>query len=419
MQQPANLRLLQLGILAEMRNPAIRTIMLIAAVFGAAMGWVAGPGAGPAAVALTALLARAVGLAATLHLAYGANRDLSETGGAAYRSKPMNGAYWVLHRCLAGVCTWLAVLALAFGAAALLALFRGGPAAIPAYLLGFVRAALVVAPLAAAGFAMARMMRSPLGGIIIAFFWFSAIAGGQFIPVFLQPEYAQNNLLIWGAALLLLAIAALWVERLRRGEFRSAVPAVAGALVALLLFAAGASVALAREPDRLMRFGTVEDLMSLQYARRGAEMPGFWLHDGKGGLVRTRDHAGKILMVYIFDARSSSSAAALTALEKIARKHGPQGVQPIAIAISPDHGDGPALAWTGGHTFPIAYDRAVMRLSPPSSSIVDAFDIQELPLLVVTNRRRRIVEYRAFETVDESVLSYLAAERLREEPPVP
>lgn len=416
MPPQASLRLFRLALLAELRSPALRLSTAAAAALGAALAINAGDAVGSAGVFLASVLARVVGMAACLHLAYSANRDLAESAGAAYRSKPFDGWRWVALRCSAGVASWLVPLAAAFIAAALVGFFTGGPRALPASALGFFRASLVVLPLAVASFALSRMFRSPLGGIIVAFFWFCAIAGSRFIPVYLQPEYTQNLLLMAGVALLLLVIAGMVIERWRRGEFRRLGVALLAVAIAAGIASAGGVVAVAREPDNVAGEGSIYERMSLQYARTGAQIPGFWLPDGRGGIVRTAPHRGKILVVYLFDASSVAAGTSLKAMDTIAREFGDSGVQPLGIAISPDQGDGPALVLGGGYSFPIGYDPAARKASPPDSPMTDAFDVEELPLLAVTDRRGRITDYRAYETADETLLRHLVMQRLQVEP---
>src|SRR5947199_71816 len=65
---------------------------------------------------------------------------------------------------------------------------------------GFGRAAFVVALIATLSYSLARLLRSPLGGLLILFAWFCAMGGAGFIPLFLRPDYAQNAGLFAAAA---------------------------------------------------------------------------------------------------------------------------------------------------------------------------------------------------------------------------
>src|SRR5438105_12231120 len=51
---------------------------------------------------------------------------------------------------------------------------------------------LIVSLIATLCFALSRLLRSPLGGLLILFIWFCAMGGAQFIPLYLRPDYAQN-----------------------------------------------------------------------------------------------------------------------------------------------------------------------------------------------------------------------------------
>src|SRR5438477_113751 len=71
-------------------------------------------------------------------------------------------------------------------------------------------------------YSRARLLRSPLGGLLILFAWFCSMAGAGFIPLYLRPDYGQNVPLFLPLAALLVCLTAFVVERRRRGEFRDA-----------------------------------------------------------------------------------------------------------------------------------------------------------------------------------------------------
>ena len=60
--------------------------------------------------------------------------------------------------------------------------------------------------------------------------------------------------------------------------------------------------------------------------------PGFWLPDGKGGIVRTAAYPGKILLVYLFAADDLDAARTLPVLEAV------QLVEEERAVLVVDHG---------------------------------------------------------------------------------
>lgn len=414
---PSVLRLIRLGIGGELRNPGLRVLALVGILGVGAFAWSNGNIPGTTSVVLSLWLGRAYGIAAALWFGYAAIRDQDARGGAVLRVKPVDGAQWVLVMWATGVSVWLILTATGFLAAALAQLPQAGMVALASQGLAFLRAAVVVAVASTLSFTMSRIFRSPLGGIVTMFAWFCAIAGLKYIPRYLHLDYAQNQWLFAAVGLFLLGLVALMVERVRRGEFRRPlVPIVV--VTALLLLAVGAGArAVTRSPALYGKIPTVWDQIASQYIEEGKRAPGFWLPDGRGGIVRTADYAGKILLIYLFPAGDLEAARVLPMLEIIASEFGEQGVQPLGVCFSPDHGDGWALARAGGYSFPIGSDLSTLQTgSPPEAAVAIAYDVITLPVLVVTDRGRRV---RAIDTsgsprVDD--IRRLVEERLREEP---
>ena len=93
------------------------------------------------------------------------------------------------------------------------------------------------------------------------------------------------------------------------------------------------------------------------------------------------------------------------------------GVQVIGVCFSPDHGDGWLLQRTGGYHFPIGSDLATTRLTPPPETpVAIAYDVDLLPRLVVTDRRRRVRHIMNEPSYDVQRLRAIVEARLAEEP---
>src|SRR5262249_48052080 len=223
-----------------LRSPGLRLVAFLGAIAAGALAWNASDAPGSVGVLLAAWLGRLYSVAAALWFAYTGIRDLGDEG-ATVRAKPVDGAAWVAVTWATGIGIWLALLGIAFGVAALVLLVNAGPAALPGQAVGFLRAAGLVVVVATWSYTLSRMLRSPLGGILTLFAWFCSMAGLQFIPAYLRPDFTQNLPLFLAASLFLLCLAALLVERFRRGELRRPGLAVALLCACLLLTAAGAA----------------------------------------------------------------------------------------------------------------------------------------------------------------------------------
>lgn len=409
-------RLVRLGVTGELRNPGLRVLGAAAALGAAVFTWNQGNIPAATALLLGSVLGRGFGIAAALWFGYAGVRDLNEKTGAALRSKPLDGAAWVFVSWLTGLLVWLVLLALTFAGAAVGQLPAAGLASLACHGLAFGQAAVLLAAVATLSFALSRMMRSPLGGILVVFAWFCAMAGVQYIPTYLRPDYSQNRIVFVMAALLLLTLAALGVERFRRGELRQPL----AALVAVCVLAFGtvhsARWVAGRTPDYLDEEAVVWGGIARQHLEDGKRMPGFWLPDGRGGLIRSAAYTGKVLLVFLFAGDDLDAAGTLPALEAIRREYGDRGVQPIAICLSPDHGAGTLYARTGGYSYPIGLDLSTRTTSPPDSAVASAFYAQYLPMLVVTDRRRQVRSVQLDPRYDMEQLRRLVLERLEAEP---
>ena len=410
-------RLIRLALAAELRNPGLRLLGAAGAVGAAAYAWSQGPAAATVAITLTLWGGRLYGVAACLWFAYYAIRDQSEGFGAALRATPMDGARRALTAWAAGLLVWVILLGLAFAAAAAAQLAHAGMSSLLSHGWGWLRAASMLAVAGTLSFALSRLMQTPLGGVIVMFGWFCAMAGLTHIPRYLQPDYAQNRVLYLTAALLLLFLVGVMLERGRRGEFRR--PLGMALTAAGLLLLTGAAMGWTLQRDRAVHADTrtLWQQFGQQHLAMGERAPGFWLPDGKGGTVQTAEHEGKVLLIYLFAADDAEAGAVLRALDQIVAEYGGRGVQPLAVCISPNHGDAAALARTGRFGFPIGSDLSAVRTAPsPESAIAAAYDAQALPLLVVTDRRRQVRARVQDGALDLPRLRDLVADRLAEEP---
>lgn len=115
----SGLRLIRLSLAAELRNPALRFLAVVSALAAGVFAWNAEGSPASTSIALAIWLGRAYGIAACLWLGYAAVRDQNEQLGGVLRSKPVDGAFWVLINWASGLCLWLALLVFPFAGAAL------------------------------------------------------------------------------------------------------------------------------------------------------------------------------------------------------------------------------------------------------------------------------------------------------------
>lgn len=385
-------RLIRLSLTADLRNPALRLLAVTGAVGAGIFGYEADGSAASTAIALATWLGRAYGIAACLSLGYAAVRDQNEQLGGVLRSKPVDGAFWVLVNWGSGIALWLTLLLFPFAGAAIGQFLRQGPVSLVAEAIGYGRAGQVVLFAGTLGYALSRMMRSPLGGLIILLAWFCALVGFGLIPTYLQPDYTQNGGLYLSVAATMLAAAGLVVERFRRGELRQVVAPLS--VVALLLAVTAASAArvyqLAPKPDQ--DIPSVWTQISAQHLELGRRVPGFRLPDGKGGHLGTASYHGQVQLIYLFAGSDPEAGRMLLILDDLRRRYADRGVQPLGVCISSNHGDGWALAQAGGLGFPVGSDLSTISTERSGSAVLTAYDVDTLPLLVVTDRRRIVRE---------------------------
>lgn len=410
-----DLRLIRIGVTGELRNPAFRLLGVVLAIGAGIYAWQHPGLPGSTAVFLATWGGRVFALACCLWFATGALRDQNHQLGAVLRSKPIDGARWVWVTWATGIALWLALMACPFIGAALAQLPSSGLNSLGAHGLGFLRAALIMVPLGTVAFGLSRLSLSPLGATVVVLAFLCVLAGLQLIPTFLRPDYTQNLALYLAVSLLLLALCGLVVERFRRGELRRPLLPVMAVLGAAALAYGGGSMAYqAAQPPAE---GSVQDLMSFQYLEAGKRVPGFWLPDGRGGRVRTAMHHGKILLIYVFAADDLDAARSLTTLDRIQREFKDRGVQVLGICLSTDRGDGPSLALTSGFSFPIGSDMTTTKTAgTPESVLALAYKAQNLPLLVLTDRRRQVRDVRNEYTYDLDTLRAAVQARLTAEP---
>jgi peroxiredoxin len=220
-------------------------------------------------------------------------------------------------------------------------------------------------------------------------------------------------------ALTVLGFVALGVERFRRGELRVArdwapVPVVMGAMAGITALAAHGT--LANTGEAVANRSELWQAVVRQDLRVGERLPGFWMTDQHGRLIRTAEYRGKILLFYLFSSQDTDSATNLTGLNNLVHELGARGVQPIAVCLSEDRSDPTILARSSNFDFPLLADPTTVRLSPPHSVMAVASRAENLPLLAITDRRLTVRTTFTGTSADPVTLRRAVEERLTEEP---
>jgi hypothetical protein len=396
----------------ELRSPRLRFALIAAALFGAVVGAANAPYAGATAVWMAGTLSSSLGVLACLWFTSYASRDMDRTSRSILRARPVDGGYLTGLAWGVGVCLWLIGLASVFVAAALIQTPFSGIVALPVHLTAMGKTALTVISLGSLAFAASRMLRGAAGGALVLIGW-GVIHWGKGPLESLQPEYSQNGAFFGSLALLALGSATLIVERRRRGEFRR--PAAAVAVVAALLLTTVAAAARTGAPPSK----SAQQLwlaMAPQALEERQPVPGFWLPDGRGSIVRTADYPGKRLMVYLFNAEDVSAGQVLSAMEQVRKEHASDDLQPLGICVTHSHLDAWMLASFGGFKVPVGFNPMVSSLPGAngvgmSSAVMHGYDTDALPLLVVTDQRHRVVSLQRGQALDAAALRSLIGER--------
>ena len=410
--------LARLHLRAVTRGVGIRALGLLA-LLAAVATVLAQPGAaGMNAVQLGQSLGSVLGFAACFWFAHAALLDGADQRGPLLRSKPIPGPRWVLLCWGTGLVLWCGgLIAIHAIAAAVDAPRSGLVASAIAYGMAALHHATTVAIVGTASFALSRLARSPLGGIIVALGWFCVTAGMQFVPAYLRPDSSFNRgLFLPAVAALLLAVAAI-VEPLRRGE-RLPRSAWAGVATCVALAGAGALPAVrASVPEERW---PLAEAIARQQLQEGEAIPGFWLPDVRGNLVRLGAYPRQILLVFLFPADHRESFRTLQDLEQVRHEFGAHGVQPVGVCLANDPVEARVVVAATRVGFPIAIDPTTTRASPPAASaLVEAYEATDPPVLVITDRRHRVRHRFQWATPTLGQLRAVVRGRIAEEPATP
>lgn len=246
--------------------------------------------------------------------------------------------------------------------------------------------------LSALGYCLVEVLQNVLASAVIALYWLLVMMGRDYIARVFDFSLSQNA----GVYLLLTAgavLTAMAVARFRQGlrnARRLDLPAAA-----LLCLAAGVLLGwqmVTTRHDPPMHLDPVTVTMAGQDIR-GGRLPGFWLPDQRGQMVRLGDMLGKPLVVGFWSPARPESVAVLAGLERLHRTWSPLGVQVVAVCLASDRGTGGRFARQLGLHYRVVTDGGTHWAEDLKavSPLAEAYDLSDLPAVFVADGERMLV----------------------------
>jgi ABC-type transport system involved in multi-copper enzyme maturation permease subunit len=252
--------------------------------------------------------------------------------------------------------------------------------------------------LAALGFTLSLLLRSPLAAAAAALYWILVLLAGEYVARVFNATLPQNGAIYALAGLGIALLAVLLYQRRERGSgpwtrllAGATIASFAGSLLAAVtLVSHSHDVPLRQDELALATMG--------QPMRLGKRAPGFWLPDQDGkpfGLHLVDD---QILLIGFWSPDAPESLWVLDVLAEVEQQFGGKGVTPVAVCLTEDHSVSAFFAHADHHRFPMVTDVGTRW----SNSLVDttpvaaAYELKQLPGLFLTDRERRV--RRIFDT---------------------
>lgn len=325
-------------------------------------------------------------------MAQAAQRDTLSRSADIVRTRPYRLDVLVVARSLAASAGVLAIFALTVIAGVLARwLIAGGGLNLYMGWDAFWRCFTPLLFLSTLTYCFTWLMRNHLAATVVAALWLVILLGRDYVGRLLDFSLTQNAVIYWLLAAALIALIAA-AARVREGAGRSARYAgLAAALAAVAAVWIACSLEMSRH-DPPFRLDPMEIAMGGQNITGSHIAPGFWLPDQRGHIFRLSEHPAPALVVGFWSPRYPDSAVALEALKQIHERWGPN-VQPVAICISNDISYGAGAAREMGLSFPSLTDPGsqVADTVQASAPILEAYDVVDLPTIIVADGKRRVV----------------------------
>ncbi len=373
------------------RSPEFWVILVIGAVATSVPCSQAGTTAGLAGYVAGQTAMIVLGFLGMIWFSLAACRDVLTRADSLILSKPSSGEAIVLGRFLGnyGVVLLLLIGELIAGAAAQ-TLVAKTPFAPMAYGHAFMRSLTPLFFLGAAAYSLSLLFNTPVTGLLVITYWTYVLTGKTYLRSIYNCALTQNAAIyiLFGCGVL--ALAAMLYHPKRRGA--QPFPTSWGAAAAVL-FAIGAIWGVHKvrtTQDFPFQFVPLTEAMRGQHVSLRQRAPGFWLPDQWGRTTRLEEYHGKILVIGLWSPDEPASADLLNALASVRQKYPKDKVVPIAIGISDDHAAPRHVALDGGYDFPAVTDIGARVTQPydQGSPLASAYDANNLPMLVITDRRR-------------------------------
>jgi hypothetical protein len=273
--------------------------------------------------------------------------------------------------------------------------------------------------LSALGFTLSLLLRSPLAAAVGGLYWILVLLAGDHVARIYNLSLTQNGVIYGWAGAGLVLLGMLLYRRGDRGRNRWT-RLLAGATVGGFLAAVGSAVwIVSRSHDPPLRQDELSLAISGQTLRVEERAPGFWLPDQTGREFGLHRVDGQILVIAFWSPEAPESVPVLQELAKVEQQFGAQGVVPVAVCLTEDHGASPFFARVDGYRFPMVTDVGTRWSNSlnDTSPVAAAYEVDLLPALVLTDRQRRVRGiYLEAASADPRVLWPALQALLRKEP---
>ena len=419
-RMPVALSLARLELALGLRTGAFRLLALGAFALGWASGNAPGRGVSLSAYGAGEAAWQYGGFAAIVWMALAAVRDSYQRTDVLVYSKPQTTERLVLAKFLGAYAHVLVLLLVLFvGAVCGRFYVAHGVDGLPVYGLQLARAAAALFFASAAGFSLALLAESPVAGAVVGLYWITMIAGKDYLAKAYFPAYSQNQPAYLAIGVFLLSLAMWFYRRRRRGASRAPgwVRGCAGVAGVLAIASVRAVVWSGHDPQAVT--SPFMERVAQQNVVQGSRAPGFLLPDQHGRPTTLSGFPDRILLIALWSPRDQESGLLLARLNELHARYGARGVLPVAVCICEDASAAPTFAGGERVSYPVVWDWGAHNApkTAETSPIASAYQATTLPLVVVTDRSRRVrASLVGISTYDGPTLQMEIEKRLRAEP---
>jgi len=401
------------------RTATFRFAVAVAVLFGWSVGGEPGRGVALSAYSTAEAAWQYMGFFAIVWMSLTAVRETMLRTDIIVFSKPQPGEWLALSKFLGAYLQLLAILLAMFVGSAASRVFSGGLLGAEAYVTQYIRSSGVMFFVAAASYMLALLFDSALAGMTLALYWLLTLAGKPFLGKFYFPAYTQNIAAYLALGLALLFATLYFYRRSRRGSTRPATWVRVGmplfGLLAAWLF--WTVVRDGHDPEAWLNPSL--ERMAEQDSDVGRRAAGFLLPDQNGKLTALSDFPGSVFVIALWSPHDPDSTLLLDRLNDLQQTYASRGVQPIAITISEDVGAASVFAQGEALRYPVVEDWGTFNAPKNSdiSPLASAYRTTTLPMVIVTDRRRRVrAILSGIDSYDGDGLVKAVEERLADEP---